>query len=382
MDPIRTPRQRALPATVRRWRMAALLLSSLLLGACDKPPLPLGFVGGLTGRAADLATSGRDAVLLAVEQVNAAGGIGGRPVTLVAADDQHDPLAARDAFQTLRTAQVELTIGPMTSAMAMELVPLANQSSMVLLSPTVTTSALTGLDDRFFRVIASTREYAIKSAAYHAGKSGLRRVAVVLDEGNAAFTERWLTDFEAEFARLGGTLVHRESYRFHADISFARLAERALQPAPDGVLVLASAADAALLTQQLRKLAPAVPVLASEWAATDQFVAMGGAAVEGVYVAQFMDWQSEAPRYLDFQAAFQQRYGRPAGFAAVAAYDAALVALEALRQRRAGEDLKDTLLRLRRFEGLQQPVEFDPSGDAQRETHITVVRGGRYLVQP
>ena len=54
-------------------------------------------------------------------------------------------------------------------------------SGLLLLSPTVTTSALTGLDDQFFRVISSTREYAITSARYHAQRSKLSRLAAILD---------------------------------------------------------------------------------------------------------------------------------------------------------------------------------------------------------
>lgn len=67
----------------------------------DPTPLKIGFIAGLTGRFADLGTSGRNGAMLAVELQNAQGGIRGRPVTLLIRDDEHDPLHARQVFGSL-----------------------------------------------------------------------------------------------------------------------------------------------------------------------------------------------------------------------------------------------------------------------------------------
>ena len=160
----------------------------------------------------------------------------------------------------------------------LDIKPKADRGAMLLISPTVTSSAFDGQDDRLFRVIASTREYARKSAWFHAERQGLRRLAVVLDDNNLAFTQRWLDDFEAEFVRLGGRIISRVSYDLQAIPSFNQIVAGALAGQPDGLLILANAADAALLVQQARKLAPTVPLLSSEWSATDAFLALAGAA--------------------------------------------------------------------------------------------------------
>ncbi len=375
-----------LPAPIRAHGPAGWLLSCLvaasLLGCSDRTPVVLGFMGDLTGRAADLGVGGRDAATLAIEEANAAGGLRGRAFELLAVDDRQDSRAAQLAYDTLQAAGVELVIGPMTSAVMTDIKPKADRGAMLLISPTVTSSAFDGQDDRLFRVIASTREYARKSAWFHAERQGLRRLAVVLDDNNLAFTQRWLDDFEAEFVRLGGRIISRVSYDLQAIPSFNQIVAGALAGQPDGLLILANAADAALLVQQARKLAPTVPLLSSEWSATDAFLALAGAAAEGVYQSQFIDRSSFAPAYLDFVPRFRHRFGRDPGFAEVAAYDATRVALQALAARREGEDLKQTLLRVGRFDGLQQPVAFNATGDAQRETYITVVRQGRYMVEP
>lgn len=368
-------------ALPRRAFIGSLAGGVLGLSACARAPIRIGFVGGLTGRTADLGVAGRDGALLALEQANAAGGVDGRMLELVTADDQQNPERAVDAFKRLQDAGVSLVLGPMTSAMAMVMVPMANAAGLLLLSPTVTTSALTGLDDQFFRVISSTREYAIASARYHAQRGKLSRVAAILDMSNAAYTERWLADFEQAFQQLGGEVITRAGYRFEPGMAFAEVAQRALVNQPDGLLLLTGAVDAAQLLQQVRKLRPALPVMTAEWAATEQLLALAGAAAEGVMAAQFLDRDNQAPAYLALLKNFQQRFGRGVGFAELAGFDAMGVAVQALAAQANGETLKQTLVRVRRFDGAQHPVEFTPQGDAVRQTYLTRVRNGRYEVQ-
>lgn len=373
----------ATPPRVMHGRLGWLALAAMLLAGCgDRSPVTVGFMGGMTGRAADLGVGGRDAVSMAVEEANAAGGLRGRPIELLAVDDQQEAGAARTAFESLQAAGIEVAIGPMTSSVMTDIRPLVDQGRLVMVSPTVTSSAFDGQDDRIFRVIASTRDYARKSARFHAERLGLRRLAVVLDENNQAFTQRWLDDFQAEFGRFGGRIISQVSFDLQAMPSFVQLAAGALASQPDGLLILANAADTALLVQQVRKRAPELPVLTSEWSATDAFLSMAGGAAEGVRQTQFIDRASSAVAYRDFVSRFRHRFGREPGFPEVAAYDAARVVLQALDARRDGEDIKQTLLRVGRFEGLQQPVEFNPTGDARREIFITVVRQGRYVVEP
>lgn len=369
-----------MPTLSRRQVLGLMSAGAVCLAGCQKPAIKVGFVGGLTGRTADLGVAARDGALLALEQANASGGVGGRLLELVTADDQQDPAAAGTAFHRLREAGVAVVVGPVTSAMAMAMVPLANAAQLTLISPTVTTSALTGQDDQFFRVISSTREYAQTSARFHAQRSRLLRVAAVLDLSNAAYTERWLDDFESEFRTQGGEVVARVGYTFQPGMAFSDLIQRALAARPDGLLLLTGAVDAAQLIQQARKLQPALPLMTAEWAATEQLLELAGNAGEGVVAAQFLDRNNASPAYRQYRLAYRQRFGNPSGFADLAGFDAMRVALQALGAQQSGESLRQTLLRVRQFEGTQQAITFDGTGDAVRQTYITVVRQGRYEV--
>ena len=80
----------------RLWVLLVVCCACLLLSSCgEEPALKIGFVGGLTGRVADLGVAGRDAAILAVEEINASGGIDGRKVHLLVKDDKQDAETAK-----------------------------------------------------------------------------------------------------------------------------------------------------------------------------------------------------------------------------------------------------------------------------------------------
>lgn len=379
------PARLAQVAVPRRRRLllgtAAVALATALAG-CTWAPRRLAFLGGLTGRIADLGVGGRDGVLLALEQANARGGLDGRRLELDAYDDAQDEDTARAALARLHAAGHRVVIGPMTSAMAQAVLPLAQQRGVTLLSPTVTTSELVGRDDAFLRIVSSVTDYARRSAEFHAGLRGLKRFAVVLDAANASYARAWADEFAQALGHHGAQLVHEQAYRSGPDFSVDALVGEALASQPQALAIVTGAFDAARIAQAVRKRDVAVQMLASEWSATGHFIQLAGRAAEGVHHTQFLDRQSQAPAYRAFLTTFSARYAREPDFAEVAGFDAAQVLLKALAAQRQGETAKATLLRVRRFDGLQDEIAFDDWGDATRRISITQVRMGRFEVVP
>lgn len=365
----------------RWWQCIATLLAigGVLAGCAPPEPLRLGFLGGLSGRVADLGIAGRNGAMLAVEIRNSSGGVNGRMVELIVEDDKQNPDLARKAVGRLLERKVEAIIGPMTSAMAVATVPLVNEAKLVMLSPTVTTTTLTGIDDHFLRVIASTTEYARVSAAYHFDRLGLRRVAAAHDLRNRAYTESWLTDYRHAFESAGGTISTAVAFSSSGETSFADLAERLLRAQPELVLILANSVDAALLVQQIRKRDTVVRIGTSEWAATERLIELGGKAVEGVAIAQFIDRDSTQPAYLAFRKRYLERFGQEPGFGGLTAFDAANVVLDALVARQPGQTLKQVILARGVFSGAQSEIRFDATGDAARATYLTTIRDGTFV---
>lgn len=367
----------------RCFRILAATVAALGMLACSPPePVRLGFVGGLSGRVADLGVEGRNGAALAVEMRNKAGGVKGRPVELLAEDDQQNPEVARQAVSRLIDLKADAIIGPMTSAMALAVIPLVNQAQRVLIAPTVSTRDLSGIDDYFFRVVASTDVHARSNAEYHYNRVGLRRVAAVYDLNNKSYTESWLDEYRQAFVALGGEVVDSVTFSSGADVLFPELARDLLRTRPDGVLIIANSVDAAMLCQHLRQLDPSVLLTASEWAATEQLIELGGRSVEGIVIAQLLDRQSVQKPYLDFRRDYTERFGKVPGFPGLTAFDATNAALDAIGRQAPGQTLKQVLLSGKAFPGVQDPVVFDAYGDTSRPTYLTTVKDGAFVRLP
>jgi branched-chain amino acid transport system substrate-binding protein len=359
--------------------LVGMLISFMTTSCRQKEPIRIGFIAGLSGKVADLGVAGRNGVQLAVEQQNSRGGINGRPIELVVRDDEQNPDTASRVAGELIGQNIELIIGPMTSSMAMAMIPQINASGSILLSPTVTTTDLSGKDDNFLRVISSTTEYSGKAARYQYEKLGTRTVAAIYDSNNRSYTESWLNGFRSTFEALGGRVVFVKSFPSSKDTVFLPLAKELLAARPDAVLIISNAVDSASLCQQLRSQNPKTRIVMSEWASTERFIELAGPASEGVVVTQFLNRGDISTRYREFVKAYQGRFSQAPGFAGAAGYDAALVAIEAYSARTGTKSLKEIIIGKQSFQGVQQSLKIDRFGDANRKTYVTLIKNGAYV---
>lgn len=356
-----------------------LLPLLMLLGCGEQRPIRVGFIGGLSERNADVGQAGEQAVILAVEQINRAGGIKGRLVEMISRDDAQNADTARKVAEELAAAKVDAVIGPFTSGVAAATVPVLDKAGIVTISPTITSMDFYGKDDHLIRVNRTTRDNAQEYAAVIYGR-GQRQLSIAYDLRNKSFTESWLNEFVKAYSAQGGVVVAKVPYTSAADSDFSVVVGDMLKAKPDGLFFISGAIDVARLAQQARRLAPGLPLGCSEWAGSEQLIKLGGKMVEGLLVVQNFNRDDQSPRYLAFRDAFQERFHRLPGYSSVLAYDAASVLFDALRQKQPSENLKTAILRLGAYEGLQQPIKFDANGDSERKVFFTEIRDGSFKI--
>lgn len=355
------------------------LLCLALLSGCDseKEPIRLGFVGGLSGRVADLGMAGRDGALLAVEEANRAGGIRGHRIELLVRNDRQDPLVAVKVDQELVSAGVAAIVGHMTSAMSLAGLPVANAHKVLMFSPTTSTNELTGIDDYFFRNYPASAQTALLLARHVAEEMAAQRVAVVYDLANRAHTESYFEHFRRELEGLGSTVSSVTTFTSGPQTRFLDLARRIDPRQTDALLILANAMDTAMLAQQLEKLGHELPIVTSGWSATAEVLEFGGRAVEGIQFFNTYDRNHSGPRYRRFRDDFLERFGYRGGFASAHAYDAANVILQALRVDPDPDRLRETIIEIGTFEGLQDTLTIDRFGDVVREHVLMTIHDSR-----
>ncbi|MDD3306709.1 MAG: ABC transporter substrate-binding protein [Acetobacterium sp.] len=139
----------------KRFFYGFVFLIMVMLTSCAQQPITIGFSAGLTGNASEMGVNGRNGLMIAVAEINAAGGVNGRPVELMIKDDQNNPEIALAVDQELYQDGVSFIIGHMTSNMARLTLPFVNQNNLLMLSPTMSSYELVDQDDHFISMVSS-----------------------------------------------------------------------------------------------------------------------------------------------------------------------------------------------------------------------------------
>ena len=357
-------------------RRLALVGLAALCGCQPAAPIKVGFVGGLSGRVSELTVDARNGTQLAIETLNARPG---PRYELRSHDDGHTAELGAVAIDSMADEGDAFAIGPMMSGVAKGMAPQASKRHLVLISPTANSDELNGLDDYFFRVIPTAGPGADQLAEAAIAR-GLKSAAVMAEWRNSAYSDSFTRRFDARFQALGGAPAKVVRYETDQSPDYAHIATELLASHPKVLLLVCSAVDASIVSQQLRRLDPGVQIAMSSWSANVQLLQLGGRAVEGALVLQVLDLDSRAPAWLDFRDRFVQRYGSTPSQAAVFAYDATMMGAEGLRRKTDNQSLRDVLRAPGTWPGVQQAVVLDHFGDSVSRFRLSEVHAGRFVM--
>ncbi|MEJ5365650.1 MAG: ABC transporter substrate-binding protein [Desulfosoma sp.] len=366
----------------RRRRALGILpaLVFLFLQGCEKPTIPIGFSGVLTGLYADLGIHARNGARLAVEAINERGGIAGRRLELIVQNDEGSADGAKRALRSLARQEVVAVVGHMLSTQCLEVLPLLQELNLPLISPVASSALLSGKKDLFFRMRQDTDAPA-RALARYAVARGLWRFAVVYDAKNPSYTEPWVKVFSEAMTSLGGRVLIGEPFSILEDVPWTLSILRILSDDPDGVLIVASATDTARWVRRLSRFKPSARLFGVGWAQTDRLLTEGASPKDLLILATNDPPLEDVPSARDFIQAYRKRFGGKPSFAAARGYDAVKFLAEALEQTRGRRDgLAEALGRPRIFEGVLGPSAMDAFGDAHGESYLVGMREGRFVL--
>ncbi len=371
------PAFRRLIRSIGAFVVISVVMASLA-GCGSDEPQRLAFVACLSDKHADFQASGRNGVLMALEHYNRKPNP--HPLELYVHDCPTSVAQAEQLLGSLKSQHIEAVIGPMLSTTATLMVPAANREEIVLISPTVTSSAFTALDDQLVRVSADTQQYARASALFLRDRLLRTRVAVLVDINNAAFSLDWLKHFQAAYTQSADQEVLRFDFDSSTAVDYVDLVRRAIASQPSVLIIVAPAVDTARIAQVVRRKTSILPLMSSHWAGTETLIELGGSAVEGMLMAQFYRTAHASPAFREFSVAFEQRFKKQLSYPALASYDATNVFIDANAKRKKGESLKQAILKQGRFSGIMHTIEFDQYADSVPPMAMTIIRGGDYDV--
>jgi branched-chain amino acid transport system substrate-binding protein len=370
----------------RDFALLLCALTPLVAGGCsatDTEPIYLGLAGPLekpNGRSFRLAAE------MAVEEINRAGGIRGRPLALVVKDDEADSNRAIDVATELRDNRgVVAVIGHVNSAQTLAAAKIYNdeRNGVVAITPASTSPLIAEAGPWTFRVCPSELNHGATLARWIYGKLGRRRAAILY--ANDGYGRGVHDSFIPAFVREGGEIVGDDPYLpalYEDDRALDPYLERAIRNRMDALVIAGQSAEALKILRAARRLGYTGPVFASE-AATD--LKDAGPIAEGVYIPSAFVPDRHTTAAQQFVKAYIDRYRELPDSRGAMAYDAVYLLKQVIEE--VGTDrrkIRDRLAAVGRgapaYEGITGTIAFDENGDAVgKEVTIGVVENGRLV---
>lgn len=358
----------------------ALVVAGASLGWSGEP-IQIGLSAPLTGNYSEYGTNWKKAMDIAVEKINAKGGIKGRPLQIIAEDSKSDPKDSAQIAQKFSSdPKIVATLGDFTSTACMAAQPIYDRAGLVQLSPTASHPEFAPKSQWSFGVIGTQAAEGPFMANYTVKREGKKRVAVLYinnDWGIAAQEQ-----YVKKAKELGADVVAVDSY-FDRDKDFTAVLTKLRGAKPDALYIATMYNDGALMSKQREKLGwNDVAVFGPGSLYSPKLLELGGSSVEGLHTSTIFLENDSRPEVQEFVKTFKARNNdvAPNMFAAIA-YDAISVLANAIE--RAGTDrkaIRDELAKTKNYVGMTGKIGFTERRDVERDYHHLIVKNGAWTL--
>jgi branched-chain amino acid transport system substrate-binding protein len=353
----------------------------------------------------DLPTSGADATngiptrngaVLAIEEANAKGLPGGNKVEADSLDDTvqgvHDPAQGAQNIKTfIADPAVMGVVGPFNSNVAKAEIPLTNDAGLAQISPSNTNTGLTKGDDAktlrsshpntiaYFRV-CTTDDRQGAAGAQFARKLGFKKVFVIDD--NETYGKGLADVFEADFAKLGGTILGHEHITKNQQ-DFKALLTKVHSLGPDAIFFGGTTSSGGgLVRKQMADVGlGSVAYIGGDGISDEEFIKQTGSAADNSYYTVAAPETSKLATAKTFIAAYKKRFGEDPGPYSANAYAAAQIIIAAIVKSGASPTRAEVLKNVAATTSIDTPIGtigFDANGDTTAPIlSFYAIKGGK-----
>jgi branched-chain amino acid transport system substrate-binding protein len=318
----------------------------------------------LTGDIATFGQSANNGVKLAIDEANATGGIKGRRLDIQVYDTVGKPEeAAIAASRAISQKKAMLLIGELGSGGSLAIAPIAEEHKVPAISPASTNPKVTKDGTRtrsyMFRVCFIDPFQGTVMAKFARQNLKAKRAAIIRDVGNDYSVG--LADFFAKtFKELGGEIAVDVSYK-GGDQDFKAQLTKVKYASPDLLYVPGYYTDVALIGRQARELDVKVPLAGGDGWDSAKLYEIAQGALDGGYFSNHYSTENPSATVQEFAKKYQAAYrAAPDAFAALG-YDAALLALDAMRRARelTPSAVRDAIEQTATLQGVTGTMRFD-----------------------
>jgi len=339
--------------------------------------IKIGEFGSLSGDNASFGTSQNNGVQMAVEEINAAGGVLGKKIDLTVEDNMtKQGETTTIARKLISQDHVVAIIGEVASSKTLEAAPIAQAAKIPLIATAATNPKVTQTGDYVFRVCFTDDFQAVVIARFVLEKLKQKKIAFMTDVKQDYSVG--LTNIAKDYlAKNGGNIVKEQSYSsgdkdFRAQLTDIKSAN------PDVIIITGYYPEASLIAKQARQFGIKATLVGGDGWDGSSLIPVGGKAIEGAYFSNHFSTEDKSPLVQDFVKKYKQKYNAvPDAFAALG-YDATKLLADAIK--RAGstdpEKIRAAIQDTKEFPGVSGKITIGTDRNAVKSAVIVTIKDG------
>lgn len=343
-------------------------------------PIHIALSAPITGNYAEYGQNFQRSVELALEAINAAGGINGRPLAVVIGDSKGDPKEAAALAQKFTSdPRIVAEIGDFTSTSCMAAQPIYDRAGMVQLSPTASHPGFAPGSPWSFGIIGTQAGEGPFMARYTVEKLGKKKIAVLYINNDWGIATK---DYYVNAAKeMGAQVVAVEAF-FEAEKDFTGVLTKLRATKPDALYIPSMYNEAALISKQREKLGwNDVTMLGPGSLYSPKLLEIGGGAVNGLHTSAVFFPNDPRPAVQKFVKGFEAKYKATPNMFAAIAYDAATLMADTIRK--AGTDrkaIREALAKTRDWPGVTGKITITERRDVVKDYRYLVIKNGEFTL--
>ncbi|MGI8965487.1 MAG: ABC transporter substrate-binding protein [Limisphaerales bacterium] len=340
----------------------------------------MGEFASLTGKEATFGQSSHEGTLLAIEEINAAGGVLGKKLDLLTEDTQSKAGEPATVVNKLISRDgVVAILGEVASSRSLEAAPICQQNKIPMISPSSTNPKVTETGDFIFRVCFIDPFQGTVMANFATKTLKAKKVAVFTDT-KSDYSKGLAKFFKEQFTKNGGQISAELDYN-GGDKDFKGQLTAIKSSSPDGVFVPGYYTDVALICIQAKQLGLNIPFFGGDGWESEKLTEIGKEAVEKTYFSTHYHPDVGSDKSKNFVTNYKKRYnGKTPDALAACGYDSALVLVDAIKRAGSsdGQKVRDALAATKNFEAVTGKISLNEKRDAVKAAVILQVENGKY----
>jgi branched-chain amino acid transport system substrate-binding protein len=360
-------------------KIIKLAVIAFLLTSCTRKgtdEILIGHFASMTGSEATFGVSTDEGIRLAVDEMNAKGGVKGRKIKLITMDNQGNSAeAAAVVTRLIEQERVIALLGEVASARSRAAAPIAQARGIPMISPSSTNIDVTQAGNFIFRTCFIDPFQGTVMAKFANENLKVKNVAILRDI-SSDYSVGLANHFKQKFEEFGGKVVGDYSYQ-DKDVDFKAQLTEVKSKNPDAIFIPGYYTQVGLIARQARELGITATLMGGDGWDSPKLSEIGQNAVEGAYFSNHFSNETKDPIAVEFMQRFQARYKKSPDGLSAAGYDAAKVLLAAME--RANElkpaAIRDAIASTVDFPGVTGKITIDSDRNANKSAVVVQVKG-------